>query len=65
MAHKAILLIDLLGVQRMWQQGGAPRVKARITEFNNFVLKQFNFLSSELSIACASHARKCSPLHTS
>jgi len=48
MARTAILLVDLLGVQKMWQQGGATKVKARIEEFNEFVLNKINYLPSEL-----------------
>jgi hypothetical protein len=48
MANKAIVYIDLLGVQKMWKQGGAPAVKARIAEFNAFVTNQVNYLPSYL-----------------
>lgn len=48
MAKRAILYIDLLGVQKKWSDGGARAVKNRITEFHEFVLHQFNYLPSDL-----------------
>lgn len=48
MANKAIVHIDLLGVQKMWGEGGASAVKGRIEEFNEFILRQFNYLPPEL-----------------
>jgi hypothetical protein len=48
MANKAIVFIDLLGVQKMWRQGGAQAVKGRIEEFNQFVNEQVNYLPREL-----------------
>ena len=48
MANRSILYIDLLGVQKMWRQGGATAVSARIEEFNNFVIDQVNHLPHDL-----------------
>ena len=48
MARVAILYIDLLGVQKMWQAGGAPAVKSRIQKFNEFILKQLEWLPGPL-----------------
>jgi len=48
MANTAILFVDLLGVQKMWVEGGADAVKARINEFNSFVVKQLEFLPADL-----------------
>lgn len=48
MPRRAILYIDLLGVQKMWQSGGSAAVKLRIAEFNSFILEQLNFLTSAL-----------------
>lgn len=48
MANKAVLFVDLLGVQKMWAENGAAAVKNRIDEFNLFILEQINFLPSEL-----------------
>jgi hypothetical protein len=48
MVKKAILFIDLLGVQKMWRHGGAQAVKARIEAFNDFVTSQASFLPHEL-----------------
>ena len=48
MASNAILFIDLLGVQKMWVENGAPAVKSRIEEFNNFILDQLNWLPGAL-----------------
>jgi hypothetical protein len=48
MAKTAILFIDLLGVQRMWTEGGASAVKLRISEFNDFVVRQFELLPDSL-----------------
>jgi len=48
MARRAILFIDLLGVQKMWSVGGAPQVKARIKEYNDFIVKQLTYLPHDL-----------------
>lgn len=48
MARVAVLYVDLLGVQKMWQHGGAERVKQRIAEFNDFIIEQLDFLPSHL-----------------
>jgi hypothetical protein len=47
-AKTAILYIDLLGVQRMWMQGGAYAVKNRVEEFHEFVTEQLEWLSHDL-----------------
>jgi len=47
MANRAIVYIDLLGVQKIWRQGGAPAVKARIAEFSQFVTEQLDYLSAD------------------
>lgn len=46
MSKKAILFIDLLGVQKMWKYGGANSVKQRIEQFNDFIIDQTNYLPS-------------------
>lgn len=48
MARTAVLFVDLLGVQKMWVAGGAPKVRARVSEFNQFIRKQFDVIPSEL-----------------
>lgn len=48
MAKKAVLFVDLLGVQKMWAKEGYVAVKNRIEEFNEYIEKQINFLSSDL-----------------
>ncbi len=48
MANKAILFIDLLGVQKLWLTGGYTAVKDRIQRFNTFVLEQANFLPAQV-----------------
>ncbi|MCW5898590.1 MAG: OST-HTH/LOTUS domain-containing protein [Flavobacteriales bacterium] len=41
---RAVLFVDVLGVQKMWRSGGAVAVKERIEEFNTFVTKQLPYL---------------------
>ncbi|WP_457674019.1 hypothetical protein [Thiolapillus sp.] len=48
MSKNAILFIDLLGVQKMWKQGGANAVKERIEQFNEFIVEQTNYLPSSV-----------------
>ena len=48
MARRAILYIDLLGVQKMWADGGWARVRDRIDEFNQFITSQVTYLPTDL-----------------
>jgi hypothetical protein len=48
MAKRAILYIDLLGVQKLWASGGADEVRHRLVEFNEFITDQITFLSADL-----------------
>jgi hypothetical protein len=48
MPRRAILFVDLLGVQRMWQNGGAAAVKARIDSFHGFIKHQLTYLPETL-----------------
>lgn len=48
MAKRAILHVDLLGVQRMWMRGGAIAVKRRIEDFSDFVMQQIEWLPKDL-----------------
>lgn len=48
MANKAVLYIDLLGVQNIWKAGGAEAVHDRIEEFNAFIQEQLNYLPSAI-----------------
>lgn len=49
MAKRAVLFVDLLGVQKMWSGGGVNAVTKRIDEFNVFMLRTFETLPQELS----------------
>jgi hypothetical protein len=49
-SQRAILFVDLLGVQKMWLTGGAHGVKARISEFSAFVIQQVNELPPGLQL---------------
>ena len=41
---RAVLFIDVLGVQKMWKSGGAEAVRDRIDEFHRFVSTQLTYL---------------------
>ncbi len=47
MARCGFVYIDLLGVQKMWQLGGANAVKSRIQEFANLIKEQLTYLPQQ------------------
>jgi len=48
MARRAIAHIDLLGVRKLWKEGGAVRVRDRLREFSDLVIEQLAHLPSDL-----------------
>lgn len=48
MAKNVILYVDLLGVQNMWEVGGAIAVKNRIDDFNRLIKRKLNELPPDL-----------------
>jgi len=47
-ARKAIAHIDLLGVRKLWKEGGVSSVRNRINEFSELITQQLAYLPSEV-----------------